>query len=117
MKSILLASSLLLSAALFTPAIAAESSRLFVLNVAPGASPEAVQKALGRPAAMLRPDLWVYLDFTTTNPDAANPDFDTLVVGFTNGRVTAVKLTDGHVVRQLLAQQKAHAAKGAVAAK
>ena len=117
MKSFLLASSLVLAAALSTPAFAAAPFRPFVLNLAPGSSPATVQKVLGAPSAMLGRDLWVYADFTKSNPNAANPEFDTLVIAFENGRMTAVKITDGRVVRQLVAQYKAQSAKSAVAAK
>ena len=109
--------SLVLTAALAVCSFASEPFRPFVLNVTPGSSPAAVQKALGVPSAMLGKDLWVYFDFSKPNPNAANPEFDTLVVAFTDGRVTAVKITDGRVVRQLLAQQEAHAAKSSVAKK
>ena len=88
-----------------------------VLNLAPGSSAEAVQKTLGLPSATLGQDLWVYFEFTKSNPNAADPKFDTLVVAVTDGRVAAVKITDGRVVRQLLAQQKAGPAKSSVAAK
>lgn len=96
---------------------ASESFRPFFLDVAPGSSPETVQKTLGRPSAVLGKEVWVYLDFAKLNPNAANPSFDTLVVGFTDGRVSAVKITDGRVVRQLLAQQTAQLARASVAAK
>ena len=109
--------SLVLTAALAVCSFASEPFRPFVLNVTPGSSPAAVQKVLGLPSAMLGKDLWVYFDFSKPNPNAANPAFDTLVVAFTDGRVTDVKITDGRVVRQLLAQQQAHAAKSSVAKK
>lgn len=98
-------------------AFAATPFRPFILNLAPGSSPATVQKVLGAPSAVLGKEVWVYLDFSKPNPNAANPEFDTLVVGFTEGRVTAVKITDGRVVRQLTAQQQAQAAKAVVAAK
>ena len=93
--------------ALTASAFAAESFRSFTLEVAPGSSRETVRKKLGAPSAILGTDAWVYLNFTTSNPNAANPAYDTLVVAFTDGRVSAVKITDGRVVRQLLALQKA----------
>ena len=117
MKSHLLRS-LVLTVAFAACSFASESFRPFVLDVAPGSSPETVQKTLGRPSAVLGKEVWVYLDFAKLNPNAANPSFDTLVVGFTDGRVSAVKITDGRVVRQLLAQQTAQSAQAAsVAAK
>jgi len=117
MKSNLLACSLVLTAALFQPAFAATPFRPFILNLAPGSSPATVRQALGLPSAMLGSDLWIYWNFAEPNRNAANPEFDTLVIAFTDGRVTAVKITDGRVVRQLLAQQQAHSARTAVAAK
>ena len=115
MKSNLLRS-LVLTVAFSVYSFASEPFRPFVLNVAPGSAPETVQKTLGRPSAVLGKGAWVYLDFA--NPNAANPAFDTLVVAFTDGRVSAVKITDGRVVRQLLAQQTAQLAQAAsVAAK
>ena len=116
MKSQILRS-LVLTAALAVCAFADTPFHPFILNLVPGSSPATVQKVLGAPSAMLGKEVWVYLDFSKPNPNAANPEFDTLVVGFTEGRVTAVKITDGRVVRQLLAQQQAQVAKSAVAAK
>ena len=116
MKSKILRS-LVLTAALAVSAFASESFRPFILDLAPGSSPAIVQKVLGRPSAVLGKEVWVYFDFSRPNPNAANPEFDTLVVGFTEGRVTAVKITDGRVVRQLLAEQAAQAAKASVAKK
>jgi hypothetical protein len=116
MKSKILRS-LVLTAVIAVSAFASESFRPFILNLAPGSSPATVQKVLGHPSAVLGKEVWVYLDFAKANPNAANPEFDTLVVGFTEGRVTAVKITDGRVVRQLLAQQQAQAAKATVAAR
>ena len=109
--------SLVLAATLAVGSFASESFRPFILNLAPGTSAATVQKVLGRPSAVLGKETWVYFDFTKSNPNAGNPEFDTLVVGFTEGRVTAVKITDGRVVRQLLAQQQAQAAKSTIAAK
>lgn len=116
MKSHLL-HSLVLTVAFAACSLAAEPFRPFVLDLVPGSSPAAVQKKLGAPTAMLRSDLWVYADFAKSNPNAANPEFDTLVIAFTDGKVTAVKITDGRVVRQLLAQQRALDSKSAIAAK
>ncbi len=109
--------SFVLTAALAVCSLAADPFQPFSLNLAPGSSPATVQKVLGRPSAVLGKEVWVYFDFAKPNMNAANPEFDTLVVGFTEGRVTAVKITDGRVVRQLLAQQQAQAAKSTIAAK
>lgn len=108
---------LVLSAAVAAYTFAAEPFRPFVLSLAPGSSAAAAQKALGAPSAKLGPNLWVYFDFAKPNPNAANPAFDTLVVAFHDGRVSDVKITDGRVVRVLLAQYAAQRAKAPVAAK
>jgi hypothetical protein len=116
MKSHLLGS-LVLTVAFATCTFAAKPFQPFVLNLAPGSSPETVRKALGAPAAMLGKDLWVYYEFSKPNPNVANPEFDALAIAFTDGRVTAVKITDGRVVRQLIAQHKAQSAAARVARK
>ena len=116
MKSYLLRS-FVLTVAFAACTLASESFRPFILNLAPGSSPETVRKTLGAPAATLGKDLWIYFEFSKPNPNVANPAFDTLVVAFTDGRVTAVKITDGRVVRQLLEQYKAQMAKASVAVK
>jgi hypothetical protein len=94
------------SAAEFTP---------FTLNLKPGSSSATVRTVLGVPDATLGPDLWIYLSLGAQNPNRDNPEFDTLVVAFTNDRVTAVKITDGRVVRQLLAQAARDGKTGVVA--
>lgn len=109
--------SFVLTVALAACSLAAETFRPFILELAPGSSPETVKKVLGLPSAVLGREVWVYFDFAKPNPNVENPGFDTLVVGFSAGKVTAVKITDGRVVRRLLAQQAAQAAKASVAAK
>jgi hypothetical protein len=115
MKSVLFA--IVLATLLARSAPAATPFRPFILNLAPGSSPAAVLAVLGLPSAMLRRDLWIYQNFAHPNPNAANPEFDTLVVAFTDGRVTAVKITDGRIIRQLLAQQESQTARTAKAEK
>lgn len=116
MKSHLLRS-LMFIAALAVSAFATESFRSFELNLAPGSSPATVQRKLGAPSAVLGRDVWVYFEFSKSNPNVANPKFDTLVIAFADARVAAVKITDGRIVRQLLAQQAAHQARVSVAVK
>lgn len=116
MKSCLLRS-LVFAAILTVSAAAAAPFRPFILDLKPSSSPETVEKVLGRPSAMMGRDLWVYWNFSGPNPNAENPEYDTLVIGFTNGQVTHLKITDGRVVRQLLAQYKAQTAAASVAAK
>ena len=109
--------SFVLTVAFAACSFASDAFRPFILNLAPGSSPEVVKRTLGVPSAVLGKDVWVYFNFAKANPNAANPEFDTLVIAFTDGRVTAVKITDERVVRQLLAQQKAQPAKSSVASK
>lgn len=114
MKTLRLLVPLLLAA----PAVGADRSfpppssfESFVLELPPGSSPAAVQKVLGAPAATLGTDLWIYWNFTGPNPNAGNPAYDTLVVAFSKGRVSDVKITDGRTVRRLLAEAAQFAAK------
>lgn len=88
----------------------------FILELPPGASSAVARRILGAPQATLGSDLWIYWNFGAPNPNRANPEFDTLVVAFEQERVIAVKITDGRVVRQLLAQAAAQAKAAAVAA-
>ena len=94
-----------LAAAASRPAAApsAVEFKPFVLNLKPGSSPAEVRSKLGAPHAMLGADLWIYWNYGAPNPNSANPAFDTLVIAFTDNRVTAVKITDARAVRQLLA--------------
>ncbi|MDO8542085.1 MAG: hypothetical protein Q7S40_16735 [Opitutaceae bacterium] len=109
--------SLVLTVAFAACSFASESFRPFILKLTPGSSSESVRKTLGVPSATLGKDLWVYFEFSQANPNAENPEFDTLVIAFTDGRVTDVKITDGRVVRKLLAQYQAQLAKASVAKK
>ncbi|MBI5768078.1 MAG: hypothetical protein HZA93_09800 [Verrucomicrobia bacterium] len=103
-----------------SPAFAADAKapefKPFTLELPPGSSPAAARKILGAPHATLGADLWVYWNFGAPNPNHANPEFDTLVVAFARERVVAVKITDGRVVRQLLAQAAAQTKAAAMAA-
>lgn len=115
MKSILLGS-LVLAVTLVASSFAAAPFRSFELALSPGASPEVVRNTLGAPSATMGPELWVYFEFSKSNPNAANPAFDTLVIAFAHNRVIAVKVTDGRVVRRLLAEH-ARSSVAALAAK
>lgn len=99
----------------FAAASSAAEFRPFVLALRPGSTPAETRQALGAPHATLGPDLWIYWNFGDPNPNAANPAYDTLVVAFADDRVTAVKTTDGRVVRQLL-EQAARAGKNTAVA-
>lgn len=71
-----------------------------------GASRFDVYVELGRPDERLGPDLWVYWDCQATSEKVNRLGFDTLVVRFEADRVAELKLTDGRVVRALLARQR-----------
>ena len=94
-----------LSAASSQPATASAATEFksFILNLKPGSSSAEVRSALGPPHATLGADLWIYWNFGAPNPNGANPAYDTLVIAFERNRVSAVKITDGRAVRQLLA--------------
>jgi hypothetical protein len=77
-----------------------------LLQLAP--SPATVRADLGEPDAKLGPLVWIYWNF---GPKRDNPETDTLVIAFKNDRVLTVKITDGRVMRQLLAQAAARNAK------
>lgn len=70
-----------------------------------GMSPTDVETTLGAASAKLSNDVWVYWDFKATNVPAAH-HFDTLVVVFSKGRVTTLRLCDSKPVRAFVAQQQ-----------
>jgi hypothetical protein len=113
----LLLRSLVLAVTLVASTFAASRFQSFELALVPGSSPAVVQKTLGAPSAKMGSDLWVYFNFAQSNPNVDNPAFDTLVVAFAENRVVAVKVTDGRVVRKLLAEYQAQLAASTVAAK
>lgn len=63
----------------------------------------AVLQRFGRPAERLTPDLWIYWGFHAPREAAGNGGHDTLVVSFVRGRVNAMKLVPGDVLRAHLA--------------
>ena len=86
----------------FATASSGTEFKSFILNLKSGSSSLTVRTVLGSPNAILGPDLWIYWSFGSPNPNR-DPEFDTLVVAFADDCVTAMKVTDGRVVRQLLA--------------
>lgn len=85
---------------------------------------ETVTHMLGAPSAKLSDDVWVYFDFTASNParsdgrnEAAAP-CDTLVIGFAKDRIVLIRACESQPVRALLAQlAKSPAAKTTMAKK
>lgn len=77
-----------------------------------GMSRETVHEMFGAPSVRLSPDAWVYFDVEPTNSIAAGTgkplaagQQDALLVGFTDGRVTLLRLCDSRPVRAFIARQ------------
>ena len=115
MKNILrLLSSLVLSAVLVQPAFSQSESSDYpapsfspdsAVSVAQGMSREVVMLTLGLPSETLGATVWIYWDFKGRGaPDAAK--YDTLLLVFNEGRVSAMRLCDSKPVRELIAKQR-----------
>ncbi len=125
MKNLLLAS-LALCALLATPTLAqsplneATAHPSFSLegksSVATGMTREAVTLLLGTPSETIGGNVWVYWNFNVTNLSATAKQ-DTLVLVFSDYRVSAMRLCESKPVRALIAQQKASATSKTVVAK
>jgi outer membrane protein assembly factor BamE (lipoprotein component of BamABCDE complex) len=125
MKSLLLASSLLLSAGSAAPSSAQESlapsSETLVLLSSHrcarvGMTREDVLDQLGEPSERLSATAWVYADFRARNrpeSDKANA----LVVVFAKDTVRLLRLTDSASIKVALAKLRADAAKAATVAR
>jgi outer membrane protein assembly factor BamE (lipoprotein component of BamABCDE complex) len=124
MKTLLLATSLLLAAAVATPAFALpEESNTdpaeptITVALKPGTPRDDVRTLLGTPSTMLDPNVWVYWDFQAKGRPAKE-NHDALIVVFRNDCVSLVKLADSRPVRAFIAQrEKAKSAGTAVASK
>jgi hypothetical protein len=123
-NSILLLSALVLAAVTpgFAQSASSEADTLVSLSansnvsVARGMSREAINFQLGAPSETLGANVWVYWNFKAAG--AANPaGSDTLVVVFSDGRVTTLRLCDSQPVRSLIAKQKLKSAPKTIAAK
>ena len=68
------------------------------------ASSATVLQALGEPGAKLSPEVWVYWDFQSAQPNRTE-GLDTLVLEFRNDRLFALKLVNGGTVRRFIAVQ------------
>ena len=102
----------------FPPAFAAQPSATAALDgmvalptgaaLAQGMSRESVVSAMGTPDHQLSPDVWVYWDFKAKKLPGSE-GYDTLVVRFSDDRVTLLRLTHSEVVRTFIHQQKTRA--------
>jgi hypothetical protein len=84
-----------------------------------GSSRWEVETALGRPETKLSDDVWVYYNFSTPYlPDAAD-DCDKLMITFTGGKVSDIKLVNERARKIYSAQirAKADAGKAKIATK
>lgn len=75
-----------------------------------GATRDEVLDVLGRPDVQTEDGLWIFYREPTVSVGLVDRSdarrWDALVVRFTRDRVAAIKLTDGKVLRQRLAQRK-----------
>ena len=77
-------------------------------HVSRGMPRETVEFMLGKPNEKLSADAWVYWNFKARGVPVTD-GVDTLVVGFTDDRVTLIRLSKSGPVRAFIAQQKAKA--------
>jgi hypothetical protein len=123
MKKSILLSVLVLAA--ITPALAQNStsnSAVAILDpysdvsVAKGMSREAVTLMLGVPSESIATNVWIYWDFRGKGvPNAAH--YDTLLLVFTDGKVSTIRLCENKPLRDYVAKMKAKAGTKTVAAK
>jgi hypothetical protein len=83
-----------------------------------GRSHAEVERHLGPPAHRIYADVWVYWDCESNMPEDKARHFDTMILTFTNGRVSNVRLAPRKSVEELIARVKAaqEAARSRVAA-
>lgn len=62
-----------------------------------------VLQQLGRPVERLTPDLWIYWRYYSAEDAAETGGYDTLVVAFSRGRVSRMRLVKGDDLRAHLA--------------
>ena len=125
MKSLLLATSLLLSAVSTASSFAQDSfaaapESLLLLSSHPnarvGMSREELIDQLGEPSEKFSPSLWVYADFRARNrPESEQAN--ALVVVFEKGVVSRIRLTDNAAVKTAIAKFRANAHKDAKVAR
>lgn len=66
-----------------------------------------VTEHLRAPDYRLSPDLWVYWNCESDHPDDVKRGFDTMIVTFTHGRVSSVRLAPRAWVKALIARIEA----------
>ena len=125
MKSLLLASSLLLSAFSAASSFAQDSlpaspENLMLLSSQPnarvGMSREDLIDQLGEPSEKLSASVWVYADFRARNrPDSEQ--HNALVVVFTKDTVSLLRITDDASIKVAIAKYRANAARAATVAR
>ena len=125
MKKYLLLASLVLSAVFTASSPAEDAARAsaetllsFGSNVfaRTGMSRDQLVAQLGAPSEKLGEDVWAYWDFRAAGLPPATRG-DTLVVVFTQGHVSLLRVTDRASVEAALAKLRANAAKSPVIAK
>ena len=72
-----------------------------------GRSPAEVERHLGPPAHRIYANVWVYWDCESNMPEDKVRHFDTMIITFTNGRVSNVRLAPRKSVEELIARVKA----------
>jgi outer membrane protein assembly factor BamE (lipoprotein component of BamABCDE complex) len=77
------------------------------LLLQPGNSRDAVLTQLGVPKAAPNEDVWIYTDARSPDTGSRLLDFDTLVVTFSEERVSQLRLVNGNQARDALARQEA----------
>lgn len=75
--------------------------------VARGRTPAEVERQLRPPDYRLSADLWVYWNCESNHPDDVARGYDTMIIGFADGRVNSVRLAPRAWVKALIAQLEA----------
>lgn len=124
MKILTLISSLLLFAAVpaFAQNTTSENMAMIFsqdtdVSVSRGMTRETVDFILGTANETVATNIWVYWDFNPKNVPADLAKYNTLVVVFNEGRVTALRLCESKPVRELVAKLKTKTDTKTVAAK
>ena len=124
MKSLLLVSSLLLSAVSTASLFAHQSSVAPTDSLMPlpsrehariGMSREDVLDHLGEPTERLCDSVWVYADFRARNRPESEK-FSALIILFAEGKVSLIRLTDRPTAKALIAKWQTNTSKPATIA-
>lgn len=81
--------------------------RLMTTFVARGRGREEVERRLGPPACRLSADAWVYWDCESSMPEDVARGFSAMIILFTDGRVSGIRLAPRKNVEALIAHLKA----------